>query len=270
MNLPSDKAILPFLKWAGGKRWLIAQHPEIFPTKIGRYIEPFLGSGAVFFSLSPEEAILSDLNPELIRTYRAIKTDWKKVARSLQRHHKLHNKKYYYLIREKDFECRFERAARFIYLNRTCWNGLYRVNRYGKFNVPKGTRSTVVLETDNFAEISRRLKKAKLLSGDFEQIIDEAKKGDLIFVDPPYTVKHNFNGFVKYNEKLFSWADQVRLSEALKRAKSRGAKIILTNARHSSISKLYRGFKLLEVSRNSSLAANAKNRGSYDEFVICG
>ncbi len=172
----------PFLKWAGGKRWLIARHAMIFPDTFNRYIEPFLGSGSVFFKLQPQKAILSDINEELMDTYRAIKADWRKVFKKLQKHHEHFNKNYYYKIRRSQPQNIYDKAARLIFLNRTCWNGLYRVNLKGEFNVPLGTKTAVVREEDDFENIGKILNNATLKDGDFEAIINQAKKDDLIFV----------------------------------------------------------------------------------------
>jgi DNA adenine methylase len=161
------------------------------------------------------------------------------------------------------------RAARFIYLNRTCWNGLYRVNKLGKFNVPKGTKQSVILDTDCFSVTSRLLRNAILLDGDFEKIIDQAKERDLLFIDPPYTVRHNNNSFIEYNEKLFSWADQKRLFISLKRAKERNVLIVSTNANSKSIRKLYGGtFKTKVVSRHSVISSKSESRGKFEELII--
>lgn len=230
----------PFLKWAGGKRWFVKKHPDLFPAEYNRYIEPFLGSGAVFFHLQPKKAILGDLSEDLIETYQAIKDDWKNVYRHLKVHHKKHSEQYYYKIRDANYRSNTTKAARFIYLNRTCWNGLYRVNMRGEFNVPIGSNNNVLHDDDCFNEASLLLQNAKLKSVDFEDLIDKAVEGDLLFIDPPYTVRHNYNAFVQYNEKLFSWADQERLFYAVKRAQNRGAHVIGTNAYHSTVRKLYR------------------------------
>lgn len=261
--------LTPFLKWAGGKRWFVSNFKDLIPQEFNRYIEPFLGSGAVFFYLCPEKAVLGDSNKELIDTYKAIKEKWKLVYRYLRKHHNNHSKDYYYKIRSSRPRSLASRAARFIYLNRTCWNGLYRVNLKGEFNVPIGTKSTVVFEDDCFDQISKVLQDAELHSTDFEELIDSAKKNDLIFVDPPYTVRHNNNGFIKYNEKLFSWNDQERLHKALERAKSRGAKILGTNAYHDNVINLYdNSFKTLNVKRNSSISSKVDSRKKFDELVI--
>lgn len=259
----------PFLKWAGGKRWLVNHRPNLFNTNFKRYIEPFLGSGAVFFHLQPANAILCDQNPSLIETYNAIKGDWARVLRELRKHQRSHSRAHYYAVRETKYRSRYTRAAQFIYLNRTCWNGLYRVNLSGEFNVPIGTKSNVLLDTDDFQRVSDLLSNSDLKVRDFEKTIDLAKSGDLIFADPPYTVKHNLNGFIKYNERLFGWDDQIRLHHALCHAQKRGARIILTNADHSSIRKLYKKHFCLEsVSRKSVLSGDKNYRGEVRELII--
>lgn len=259
----------PFLKWAGGKRWFVSHHSDLLPRHYNRYIEPFLGSGAVFFHLNPSQALLGDCNIDLIDTYKAIKSDWSQVLRHLQKHHKLHSKDYYYVVRNSKPRTLYTRAARFIYLNRTCWNGLYRVNKKGGFNVPIGTRSSVVFEGDRFDIVSEVLQRADLDACDFEVLIDQAEDGDLVFVDPPYTVRHNQNAFIKYNEQLFSWSDQERLARALERAKNRGAQITGTNAYHHSVTDLYKSsFITLPVKRFSSISSKVDNRKAFDELVF--
>lgn len=261
--------IPPFLKWAGGKRWLAPLIQKEIGIVTGRYIEPFLGSGAVFFRLQPKKAILNDSNSELINAYEAIRLDHNRVEKLLVQHQRLHSHNYYYQMRGYSPRCEFRRAARFIYLNRTCWNGLYRVNLNGIFNVPIGTKTSVLLPGDNWAGVADSLQCAKLYSVDFEKIIDQAKSGDLIFADPPYTVKHNLNGFIKYNEFLFSWADQERLGLALQRAAKKGVTVISTNANHESVRALYKkSFRLLTLERNNVLSGNPKFRGRFQELLI--
>ena len=266
----SSHNIVPFLKWAGGKRWLISRYGQLFPMDYKRYIEPFLGGGSVYFHLKPKHALLGDLNEELITAYQSIKGDWKKVEELLVIHQLNHSEDYYYLIRESLPSDPIERTARFIYLNRTCFNGIYRVNQEGKFNVPKGTKDSVILDTDNFKAIAELLSTADMRISDFEPLVDEASKDDLVFADPPYTVRHNQNGFIKYNEKLFSWEDQVRLANSLWRAKKRGAKVLCTNANHQAIRELYeeRGFQIRTVSRYSSISANPSKRNQFEEIII--
>jgi DNA adenine methylase len=265
----SPDVLLPFLKWAGGKRWFAERCMHLIPERFERYIEPFLGSGAMFFALRPKQAILSDLNDDLINCYRAVRDAPLAVATILAAHHADHSEDHYYRVRADKPDEPVMRAAWFLYLNRTCWNGLYRVNRKNEFNVPIGTKTAVVLDSDNFEASSRILSDAALENWDFEQILALAGAGDFVFVDPPYTVKHNLNGFVKYNDKIFSWADQVRLRDAVVEAASRGASVLVTNANHSSIREIYDGVGSIEVIRRASvLAANSKHRVQTDELVI--
>lgn len=258
----------PFLKWAGGKRWLTHRVQALTLAQGRTYFEPFLGSAAMFFHWNPPQAVLSDANAALIETYCAIKDSADDVGRKLEEHAQKHSPEHYYATRSAVFENIVERAAQFIYLNRTCWNGLYRVNKLGVFNVPIGTKQNVLLATDNFQLIAQRLSGATLSHADFEAQIDKSIEGDFIFADPPYTVRHKHNGFVKYNEQLFSWDDQVRLRDAIARAKSRGVQTLVSNADHDSIRELYSGFKLDEVSRFSAIAGAGAKRGSFDELLI--
>jgi DNA adenine methylase len=256
------------LKWAGGKRWLVDRAEFQIPAYTGRYIEPFLGGGAVFFSHRPKRAILSDANSRLIETYQALRDDWRTVVRILGKHHKRHCKEYYYEQRDATPAKPASRAAQFIYLNRACWNGLYRVNKMGQFNVPVGTKNWVLSEADEFDLTALALADATLVCCDFEETIAMAEGGDLIFADPPYTVAHNFNGFVKYNDKIFSWQDQVRLKDALVAARNRGVTVILTNASHDSVHELYRSHaRLSRVARQSVISGAAKGRAGTEEAL---
>jgi DNA adenine methylase len=264
--------LVPFLKWAGGKRWLARNHVELLPEFSGVYIEPFLGGGAVYFHLNPSRAVLNDQNPDLVNTYRAIKRAPGEVEKLLEVYQRKHSDDFYYHMRSSAPRSPTKRAARFLYLNRTCWNGLYRVNRQGAFNVPVGTKSNVVLPTDNFSAISKRLKRASLRSGDFAKVMTLATKGDLVFADPPYTVNHNLNGFLKYNESLFSWNDQIRLHAEAVAAVKRGAKVAITNADHESIWELYKEdlFTIHILQRFSKLSGENKGRKAITEILIVG
>ncbi|GIN41185.1 DNA adenine methylase [Heyndrickxia oleronia] len=266
----ATREILPFLTWAGGKRWLINNHSELLPRDFNLYIEPFLGSGAVFFYLNPKKAILSDTNSDLIDTYIALQTNWQRVFKHLKTHQRLHSKEYYYKIRNLKPRKLETRAARFLYLNRTCFNGIYRVNKKGEFNVPIGSKQNVILDTDDFEEVAKRLQNTLILNNDYEAIIDKAVKDNFLFVDPPYTVNHNDNGFIQYNEKLFSWADQIRLCKALSRARERGVKIIVTNANHASVRQLYEqhGFSCEVINRYSGISSKPKGRKNFEEIIV--
>lgn len=259
----------PFIKWAGGKRWLLNDPSFELPNFSGRYIEPFLGGGAVFFHLAPPAAILSDANERLIATYRSIRDEWKLVKLSLERFQKKHSKKFYYEERCREHTHSYLRAAQFLYLNRTCFNGLYRENLKGQFNVPLGTKTQVTLLDDDFETASKILSRADLRAGDFEAVVDEATKGDLVFLDPPYTTAHNCNGFVKYNQKIFTWDDQKRLRNCIRRAKRRGAYVVLMNADHESIHELYADLaEPTVVSRPSVISGSVTSRRGTTEALF--
>lgn len=265
-----SRKVLPFLKWAGGKRWLVSQCIKYFPAKYEKYIEPFLGSGAVFFALNPKQAILADVNPRLIETYIQIRDNHTYVEKLLRSHHRAHSKEYYYNERGKKHpNSPAQRAAQFIYLNRTCWNGLYRVNKKGEFNVPQGTKSSVILDTDDFEAVSCALSSANLYAQDFSNTIALAGRGDFVYIDPPYTVKHKLNGFAKYNERIFCWEDQIRLRNDVVAAIERGALVAISNADHESITDLYRNIGVHKlVKRKSVIAAKARYRGDVEELFI--
>lgn len=258
----------PFIKWAGGKSWLLRNQKFELPEFDGQYIEPFLGGAAVFFHLAPKRAVLSDMNPKLMNAYKAIQSDWRLVEKELIRMQRLHSKEFYYQERARIRLKPHTKAAQFLYLNRTCWNGLYRENLSGNFNVPIGTKSQVIMTGDNFEYASKLLKNAELNACDFEETLSRAGKGDLVFLDPPYTTAHNINGFVKYNQKIFSWNDQIRLRDCADEARSRGAKIVLTNANHETIHDLYADLGTPKiVSRSSVISGNASARGKTTEVL---
>jgi DNA adenine methylase len=259
----------PFLKWAGGKRWLVNRPDFQIAEYTGTYIEPFLGGGAVFFHHRPKTSKLSDINARLVDTYKAIKSDWKKVYNHLKAHQLNHSEDHYYRVRENWNGNLHERAAQFLYLNRTCWNGLYRENLKGQFNVPKGTKSSVISYDDDFATVSKILKGASIECCDFETTIENADRGDFVFIDPPYITSHNNNGFVKYNENIFTWQDQLRLRDSVLAAVGRGAKVLMTNADHESVRTLYRTCdKIVVIERASIISGINKGRGRTTELLL--
>ena len=269
MSLPPKLDVPPFLKWAGGKRWLLMSYPGLFPRKYKRYLEPFVGGASIFFGMKPKKAILSDANARLIECYTQMRDDTSKLRQLMERHHKLHCDEYYYAVRSKKFRSPTSRAAQFLYLNRTCWNGLYRVNLKGELNVPRGTKNSVVLEGENFDNYAAGLEGAELYCCDFEETLAKARRGDFVFVDPPYTVKHNYNGFKKYNEKIFSWDDQIRLRDAVVAAGRRGVLILVCNAYHSDVLELYEGVgENHSVERKSLIAGEPVYRAGTSEATF--
>lgn len=268
VNMKNEQT-LPFLKWPGGKRWFVKKYQEYFPVNYNTYIEPFLGGGAVFFALKPHNALLGDINEELINLYMAMRDNPEKLRTQLLSHQKNHNKEYYYEVREKVPDDIVECAARLLYLNRSCYNGMYRVNKQGKFNVPIGTKTNFIYDIERFDEYSECLKDAKLVCSDFYELINTARKDDFIFADPPYAMTKKTN-FTKYNDELFVWEDQLRLHKALVEAKTRGAKIVLTNVYCKELIELYRGdgFFVRSVNRSSNIAGKADKRGKVKELMI--
>lgn len=260
-----------FLKWAGGKRWFVNRENQRFPNEFNRYIEPFLGGGAVFFYLEPKESILGDINQELINTYIAIRDDVFAVYRNLKIHERNHCKTYFYKIRDRKTRTAATTAARMIYLNKSCFNGIYRVNKHGDFNVPYGTRDEISFDLTNLIDSSTSLQHSQILCQDFETTIDMAQENDFIFCDPPYAVVDDENRFVGYNADVFSWADQIRLATSLIRAEARNVKIIMTNVDHVSVRGLYEnkeGFTLDSVQRQCFISGTTRGRKKYQELIV--
>jgi DNA adenine methylase len=260
----------PFLKWAGGKRWLISRLVRRLP-KFNRYYEPFAGSAGLFFALEPERAVLADVNEELINCYHCVRDHCSGVIQALRKLRVDENT--YYRVRDRLYESgdRIARAAYFIYLNKTCWNGLYRVNQRGHFNVPMGRRDATpkVFDSDHLMLASQKLKRAKLKVADFESAVRGAKPGDLVYFDPPYITTHLKNGFIKYNSKLFHHADELRLAGVACELARKGILVIVSNAAHPLIKQMYDGpFYKHEVQRASLIAADPTRRLRFSELLI--
>ena len=265
-----DKKISPFLKWPGGKQWFANHYLEIIPAEYNNYYEPFLGGGSFFFALRPEKAVISDINSELINLYIVMRDKPHELKKLMNQHQCAHCQTYYYQVRESSYDTESEKAARFLYLNRTCFNGMYRVNKEGKFNVPIGTKNNCIYDIDLFDEYAQILKAANIFTDDFEKTIAKAQKGDLIFADPPYAVQKKQDGFIKYNDQLFTWNDQERLFICLNEAKKRGAIIVLTNVNCEEIREMYisGGFFIKDIKRASTIAGDVTKRGVITELLI--
>ena len=265
-----EERIKPFLRWAGGKTWFIEHLETLIAGKsFSNYYEPFLGGGSIFFSLSVTGAVatLSDANKELIDTYIAIRDNVEEVIQHFPSYENTSD--FYYSLRAKEPTDPFERAARFIYLNHTSYNGLYRVNRKGKYNVPFGNRKSDALDIEEIKKASNALRGVELISGDFENRSDLIQKDTLVFLDPPYTVSHNDNGFIQYNQSIFSIEDQQRLAKYIQFIMERGAYFILTNAAHDSIREIFAkcGQSML-VERQSLIGGKKAKRGLTSELVF--
>lgn len=258
----------PLIKWPGGKRELVKKIISLLPTRSQTYYEPFLGGAALFFAMQPTKSVLSDSNEELINLYRQVRDSPNELIKIMQT---LRNtKEDYYNIRNKSFRSPLKRAARLLYLTTLSFNGIHRVNLKGIFNVPYGYKTHLAAyDEDRILAASRALARAKLKVADFEAATKNAKKGDLIYFDPPYTVAHANNGFLKYNEKIFSWHDQVRLAEHARLLVRRGCHVVISNADHQSVQKLYLDFEHTRVERFSRIAASREHRKKISEVLYC-
>jgi len=232
----------PFVKWVGGKRSLLAEIEKRLPESFNNYIEPFVGGGAVFFALLGrfEKATLADHNLELIITYQVIKKEPEALIELLKAHEKAHCKDYYYKVRKQEPREPLKVAARFMYLNRTCFNGLYRVNKSGKFNAPMGSyKNPNISQEDKIRSCHIALQNVDLKHGDFEIVRDAVQKGDFVYFDPPYHPTTE-TSFTAYTEKNFTEKDQVRLRDFVYELHKKGARIMLSNSKTKLIEDLYR------------------------------
>lgn len=260
----------PLLRWAGGKRWLIPLVNQLVGgVRIRNYHEPFAGGAAVFFGTSlGNTCYLSDLNTDLIETYDAVHDDPDRVWEHLRRYR--NTAEGYYAARKARPRAAASRAARFIFLNHTSFNGIYRVNLNGEYNVPYGHRRSYNRPgREDLLTACARLGSASLAVEDFAAAQSRIGSGDLVFLDPPYTVAHNNNGFVKYNDRLFMFADQKRLSAMIDGIREVGAYYIMTNAAHPSIAELFeKGDRRIETSRQNTIGGIAAGRGRATEYLF--
>ena len=255
----------PFVKWAGGKRSLIPNIEKVLPKNFNDYYEPFVGGGSVFFSLADriKKAYLSDLNAELISTYKVLKKDPKSLIKKLKQHKKNHNKKYYLKIRNQhNMEKIVNSAGRFIYLNKTCYNGLYRVNRSGEFNVPIGSyKNPKICDEENLLNVGHILKNTVLKIQSFERI--KPKKGDLVYCDPPYD-----ETFTSYTKNKFNSADQNKLKVYCDKWKKAGAYVIVSNNDTPFIRTLYKGWRFVKVKASRNINCKGQERNKTPELLI--
>jgi DNA adenine methylase len=259
----------PFLRWAGGKNWLVKHLNEILNIEsFNNYHEPFLGGGSIFFNLqNDQKSYLSDLNSKLVNTYIEIRDNVEAVIEELKNYK--NSKEFYYYVRNEKYNLSYKCAAQFIFLNQTSFNGIYRENLKGEYNVPYGYRKKNFFEPENLRLVSLKLANANIFTSDFESILENISQKDLVFLDPPYTVSHNKNGFIKYNKNLFSLDDQYRLKDFTDKINSKGAYYILTNAAHATIKEIFDSHnKLYEMSRASLIGGTNANRGIINEYLF--
>jgi DNA adenine methylase len=265
------------LKWVGGKGQLL---PELLREvegagKFGRYHEPFIGGGALFFELARQHKLgrklawLSDSNLNLVETYQGVRDKVEIIIHLLHRHGELHSKKYYYQVRANVPDNLVERAARVIYLNKTCYNGLYRENRKGEFNVPFGRYTNpMICDETNLRKVAEVLKRTRLESGDFETVLDAAKPGDLVYFDPPYHPLSDTASFTSYEKNGFGKDSQVQLADVAAELKKRGVKVILSNSWTPFIRRLYREFRIEKVFAGRRVNSRADRRDKVPEVLI--
>lgn len=260
----------PFLRWAGGKKWLIPFISGLIKDiEINHYHEPFLGGGSIFFSLdTKKKSYLSDINIELIQTYIQVRDNPQAVIEKLSMYE--NTEESYYKIREKKPESDIETAARFIYLNKTSYNGLYRVNRNGEYNVPYGYRKNVDFSSNQIIEASKKLQKSNIKTGSFDVNKYIIQPNDLFFLDPPYAVSTDQNSFIGYNAELFSVEKQHELKDFVDYIDKKGAFFILTNAYHRTIKDIFNteNTRCMELSRNSLIGGRAAMRGKVSEYLF--
>ena len=268
----------PFVKWAGGKRQIIDKLKKYAPVDFDTYFEPFVGGGALLFELSPKKAVINDSNQELMNVYEVLcdEDKFKKMCRALNSYEKQHSEEFYYELRNKDRNKKtfsklsdYTRAARTIYLNKACFNGLYRVNSKNEFNVPFGKKTKVnTYEGDNLITVSNYLtmNDVKILCCDFEEAVSSAKKGDFIYFDPPYD--SDTSTFNSYTEDGFGKDEQKRLAKVFKELDSRGCYVMLSNHNTHLVNELYKGYNIHVIEAKRNINANAKGRGNVEEVII--
>ena len=260
----------PFLKWAGGKGRLIAQYRPHFPQHFGAYYEPFLGGGAVFFYLQPEQAVLSDVNPELVNVYTCVRDQIDDVLKYLETHACQHGHDYYYRIRALSPSTPAERAARFIYLNRTCFNGLYRENSKGQFNVPMGRyKKPKICDPVLLKAVSDVLQAVQIRQQPFETILKVAQSNqDFVYFDPPYHPISATSDFTAYSKGAFTAEDQTKLAQVFTELASRGVQVMLSNSDCPFIRDLYQAFNIYSVQAARAINSNPQKRGKITEVLV--
>ena len=259
----------PVLKWAGGKTRLLPEILPRLPPRLGRYHEPFFGGGALFFRLQPRDASLSDANEELITVYRSVRDDVERLIVELGRHR--YEREYYYGMRALDPAdlSDIERAARTIYLNRTCFNGLYRVNRRGQFNVPMGSYANpVICQADRLRAVSELLRHVDVRQGDYASCAEEAREGDFVYFDPPYQPISKTASFTSYTANDFGEADQAALADTFRGLTDRGVRCLLSNSDTPLIRELYEGFQVEAVLAPRAISRNGAGRRAVLEVLV--
>ena len=272
-----NKELQPFTKWTGGKRKLLPIIKSLMPDNYTNYFEPFVGGGALFFELAPQQALINDFNTELINCYQQIKEHPDQLITLLQHHQEKNTKDYYLDLRSVDRDGRIEqmtgveKAARIMYMLRVDFNGLYRVNAKNQFNVPYGRyKNPKIVDSELIYDISNYLNKnsIQIVSGDFEKAVETAKQGDFVYFDPPYIPISETSAFTSYTHEGFSYDDQVRLRDTFKKLSERGVHVMLSNSSSSLVYELYKDFTIHSIEVTRANGAKASSRGKVLEVII--
>jgi len=271
-TVSTEKAPKPFVKWAGGKRQLVNLLIENSPATYNTFIEPFIGGGALLLNLMPHKAIIADINPELINAYRVVRKDLEGLLVSLQQHR--NEEDYFYTVRAQDPSKMtvIERVSRFIFLNKTCFNGLYRENSKGRFNVPFGRyKNPNIDDRGNLYAIAEYLNNAdvQILCQDFKATADMAKAGDFVYFDPPYHPTSQTSSFTRYAKGDFTANNQEELAETFRQLSKKGCYVMLSNSNVPFIKELYKDYNLVEIeaSRFINCKADKRGKGLYEVLV---
>ena len=263
----------PIVKWVGGKRQLMIELIKNRPKSYNRYFEPFIGGGALFFELQPEQAYISDMNEELINLYSVVRDNVYELIKDLSKHEV--SKEYFLEIRNIDRTEQYtelsdvERASRFIYLNRTCFNGMYRVNSQGQFNVPFGHyKNPRIIDENNLLNCSELLKKTEIKCADFSEILTKVKKGDLVYFDPPYVPLNETSSFTSYTKDGFDIDMQFKLRDVCDELDTMGVKFMLSNSDTKLVNELYANYEIKKVFASRQINANADGRGKITEVLV--
>lgn len=263
----------PLVKWVGGKRQLMFELLKNMPESYNRYFEPFIGGGALFFELQPENGYISDMNAELINLYSVVRDNVYELIQDLNKHEI--TKDYFLKIRNLDRTKKYntlsnvEKAGRFIYLNRTCFNGMYRVNAQGQFNVPFGNyKNPRIVDADNLINCSKLLKNTEIKCADFSEVLNKVKKGDFVYFDPPYVPLSETSSFTSYTKDGFDIDMQFKLREVCDELDSMGVKFMLSNSDTKLVHELYSSYKINKVFASRAINANANGRGKITEVLV--
>jgi DNA adenine methylase len=263
------QGVKPILKWAGGKTQLLPSLRKAMPSQFGRYIEPFFGGGALFWKLGLSGSLIADSNAELMLFYQVVRDSPELLVEKAKELPV--TEKSYYRVRAAKPESlsKAERAARFLYLNKTCYNGLHRVNRKGEFNTPFGGRTNVrVVDEANLYRASAILQRSEMLCGDFDATLEHATRGDFVYLDPPYIPAGKYSDFRRYTKEFFSERDHERLADVFRRLSAAGVKILLSNSCNTRVLRLYEGFWHTTVGASRYINCQSTGRGKVTELLV--